>query len=510
MTETTDIPQVPVENQKKPGKAASFFFHAIAIKALILFPLFMLTALLIFLLTSSDFYTGILKNSDLIATFVKATRWDLETRIKNEIEEQVQLDSCRRQYQSVKNDYEEKKDYYQHINKTERFDALTSQRNELSRLTWKKAPDVFKNENEFKNYKKIELEKLDSLIDEVKTYRKENRDVIYQAEDDLDDAEEIFEDTAKTLQKKEEQAQKIIMSHENSLLGKIYSDLDIVSPILSDELNTKVIEKGMKTEIEKMISFMTTYRDQVEAGNVARNPFNINLPMFMDTLRIALPELRVSLWIEEEVNGIRQKRHLLSEIFVDKIQEIPDLQKRDVFVNLFKFSESGLAESLGRSYLDKINLSIQDGIVRMKPVALTGKSAETMEIVMIAATCAQYAKYALLAAALIFIAVIALFPFEKRKKAAWLSRILIYPSVIMLVAAVGAIVATFNAGTIFPELASKPVFKIYSEEILPVFILHIMIPVAAMFTVFTAAGTVIKIKNRPPEKKAEEISPQSA
>ena len=482
--------------EPKPGKAKTVIFYALSIKSLILVPVFLLLSLLIFLLTSSSYYTSILSKSDLVSTFVKAKKWGLETKIKEEIESELQLEEFRRQHETIKGDFEDKKDFLARLDKTEEYDRLEMQRKELSRLSWKKAPAVFKSEDEFKRYKKEELAKLDGLIDEIDAYRKENRKEISQAEDDLDEAEEAFDDSRKILDDKEKRAREIVLSHENSLTNKIYADLDTVSPVLTKELNDRIISGPVKNEIDKMISFMTSYQDQVAAGNVYRNPFNINLPAFQERVRVIVPEIRVSLWVEDTVNGIRQKRHLMSEIFVEKIQGIPDLKTKDMFVNLFKFSESGLGENFGRSYLGKAGLSIRDGVILKERTELSGHSADIMEKAMIGATIARYAKYVLAAAAVLLMLCLAAFPVERRKKLIHLSRVLVYPSIVMLAASGFLVIAGWMPERFFPGLIGDPLVNIYASEILFVLCLHIAVPVAALFGVLLIAGLAVRLIGR--------------
>ena len=488
-----------IETAEEPnqGKLRQVFFYALSIKSLILVPVFLLLSLLIFLLTSDVFYTSILSRSDLVSTFVKAKKWGMDARIREEIEDKTQLESFRREYEKIKNDFEDKKEFFARLNRTVEYDRLELQRKELSKLSWKKAPDVFKSEDEFKKYRKEELGRLDALIDEIDAYRKDNKSEISQAEDDLDDAEEAFEDSRKLLEEKDEQARRIVLSHENSLTGKIYADLDTVSPVLTRELNERIIDGPVKDEIGKFISFMTSYDEQVAAGNVYRNPFNINIPSFQERVRVVVPEIRVSLWVEDEVNGIRQKRHLLSEIFVEKIGSIPGLKTKDMFVNLFRFSESGMGESVGRSYLGKAGLSIRDGVIVMERTELAGRTARIMEKAMIAATYARYAKYALAAAALALLVVLAAYPTIARKKRIHVSRVLIYPSVAMMVLTAGASAASWMPERFFPTMMSDPLINIYAGEILFVLCLHLALPVAALFGLLLAAGIALRISAGP-------------
>jgi hypothetical protein len=372
--------------EQKPGMLASFFFRIVTLKALILVPLFLLASLMVFMLTSPSWYASILKHSDLIGTFVKAQNWRLETAIKNEIETETDLEAFKKEYSRITADYQEKCSRFDLLNKTEEYDSLVGQRKELARLTWKKAPEVFRNEAEFRRYKTEELQRLDALIDEIKSYRKDNRKTIAAADNARIAAEKLFTRSGRELDKKERRAQQIIMSHDNSFTGKIYSDLKAVSPVLTAELNGRIIDRGLKNEIAKTLTFMTSYYDQVRTGAVYRNPFNLDIAGYSESPRIVLPGLRLSLWVEDDIRGIRQKRHLLSEVFVEKIRELPDLHKKEAFIRLFTFSESSLAESLGRSYLKKVNLSISGGVITMKPLELDGRDAEIMETVMIAAT----------------------------------------------------------------------------------------------------------------------------
>jgi CRISPR/Cas system-associated endonuclease Cas1 len=111
----------------------------------------------------------------LIGTFVKARNWRLEATIKNEIESDTRLEAFKKEYSNISAEHQDKSDRYDRLNKSEQFDSLLGQRKELARLTWKKAPEVFRSEDEFSRYKREELLRLDALIDEIKAYRKDNR-----------------------------------------------------------------------------------------------------------------------------------------------------------------------------------------------------------------------------------------------------------------------------------------------------------------------------------------------
>lgn len=481
------LSDIPEKKEKKYR-----LLPVISYLSLIIVPLLIIVAVILFLLTSGTFYTSILKHSDLVRTSIYVTKWQTNETIRREIEEKTGLEAFKEEYKSIERNYEQRRDYYNNLNKTGEYDRLKQQRDELYDLSWKKAPAVFKSKDEFKKYRKEELDKLDRLIDEIKDYRWDNRGSISNAEDAYEDAEDAYEDARSLLKEKEEAAHDITLSHENSLLGQVYADMEIITPPLTEVLNEKLINGPVKEEINKAIDFITSYFEQVKAGNVYRNAFALTFNNRLDdNLRVRLPGFSISLWVEDQARGILQKRHLFSEVFVDIVRGLPNLKKRDTFINLFRFSESSMAENLGRAYLKNINLTIVNGVIRMEPVELSGDDARVMETVMRAATWGNYIKYVLPALVLGLFLIMALSGAPGDKKYRAIKRVLVWPSVLCIGICSIAVIASFFIGTIVPGYIENSVMEMYIGRFVPVLVLHIMVPMIVVFVPLLVIGIIM-------------------
>ncbi|PKL40853.1 MAG: hypothetical protein CVV44_04395 [Spirochaetae bacterium HGW-Spirochaetae-1] len=486
-------------------KNRNLFFSVISLFALILVPLFILFTIMYAVLTSSLPYVSLLKNARLVETFIHAKNWQMEEQIKEEIEQKVHLEEYKVEFKRIKADYDSKQAHVNAIQKVTEYDTLKKQRKELARLSWKKAPGIFNNENEFKQYKDDELQQLDIKIDAIEKYRDQNEDEIERARDEFSDAEDAFDDAMDTMEDKEEEAQDIIKSHKNSFMGKIYSDIEIISPPLTEELNQRFISVPVKREIEKFLYFMTHYEKQVENGNVYRDGLNLSGQGLQDTLKVRIPGFEISLWVEDEKNGIPQKRHLLSEVFVDKIDELENLKNRTLLANLFRFSDSGLAERFSRSYLKKARLTIDNGIIAMEKIELSGTSAEKMEVLMKVLTWGKYAAVGLPVLALCMILFIIFSSAERERKIRSLKRIFIYPGVLMI--GLGVIMAgmAFNINNILPDLFASPFVQIYMKRIFLLATLHVWGPVVAVFVVLAITGSFLKTGISENENKSSAV-----
>jgi len=486
-------------------KNRNIFFSVMSFSALILVPLFILYSILYTVLTSSLPYVSLLKNARLVETFIHAKNWQMEEQIKEEIEQKVHLEEYKAEFKRIKSDYDSKQSHVDAVQKVTEYDKLKKQRKELARLSWNKAPGIFSNETEFKKYKEDELRQLDVKIDAIEKYRDQNEDEIEKARDEFSDAEDAFDDAVDIMKDKEEEAQDIIRSHKNSFMGKIYSDIEVISPPLTEELNQRFISVSVKKEIEKYIYFMTHYEKQVENGNVYRDGLNLSGQGLQNTLKVQIPGFEISLWVEDEKNGILQKRHLLSEIFVDRIEKLDNLKNKKLLANLFRFSDSGLAERFSRSYLKKARLTIDNGIISMEKIELSGTSAEKLETFMKVLTWGKYAAAGLPVLALCMILFIIFSSAERERKMRNLKRILIYPGILMIGTGVIMAVLALNINNIFPDLFSSPLVQIYMKRIFLLATLHIWGPVVAVFVVLAITGSFLKTETNEIENTSSAV-----
>lgn len=480
-----------VEAQKSGGGLLIFL---LSLAAAVIVPLFLAVSLLSGLLTCSGLYTGILKNADLIETYIEATNLQVENKIKREIERKVHLEEFRDKFEAVKADYENKKKIYNELNRTEEYNELVKQRDELSDLSWDRAPERFKAEDDFKDYKEKELERLDRAIDEIRLFRDVREDDIERAEEEMENALDEMEDEQDVLEDKIDDANDIIASYKESFMGEVYSDIGKISPALTEELNSKLIERAVKDEVEKLIDFFSNYYEQKEFGNVYIDRLDDFLTDSEKSVKIRLPAISISLWVEDEINGVVQRRHLLSEIFIDRINEIDDLKNRRMFIKLFRFADSGMAELLGESYLKEYNFSVKDGVIKSEPVLLKGSAAEIVEKIMIAVTWSKYLKYILPVIALALLMSLAAAAKKRDAGYGYFRWVLILPSLIIVAAIAAVYLLSGRVFSLFPELVKSPVMRIYYISILDVALIHLLAPVAVLFTLLFISGMIFKRK----------------
>lgn len=482
-----------MENNNEPSKSKKgFLLTGASLISLIVVPLLLAIPLFFGLLTCPEFYTSILRNADLIETFVDASNWQVEKKIRRQIETSVHLEEFRIKYDTIKGLYEKKKENYDALNRTEEYEKIKKQREELSDLSYENAPDRFKIETEFETYKEGELNRLDSLMDEIKLFRDVNKDAIKAAEEEMEGAEEAYDDAKDILEQKMDEANDIIKEQKDSLSGEIYGDLNIISPVLTRDLNEKLIDTRVKAVIEEYISFFCSYYKQKELGNIYTDRMDTYLQGLSEPVKVRLPEIDISLYVEDEVNGVLQKRHIAGDIFIDRIMNIPGLKKREMFVKIFKFTESGLAEMIGDSYLKDYDFKISDGVIKSGPIILTGGTAAAVEFMMMAATLGKYLIYILPAAALIILFLIFRSKSEKSLGYVHIRRILILPSLAALIISLSAVLLSGFLTDIFPDLVSGPLLQSYCKTAFRVIAVHIFVPVAALFAVCLIAGFFIR------------------
>ena len=113
----------------------------------------------------------------------------------------------------------------------------------------------------------------------------------------------------------------------------------------------------------------------------------------MPELKIRVPDLSISLWVKGESGATMERRHLISEIFVDEIHRFKDIKNKSLFITLFRFAESSLGEFLGESYLKKYGLTLNNGVLKLKSNVISGSTARSMEKIMAVLTYGKYLIY---------------------------------------------------------------------------------------------------------------------
>jgi hypothetical protein len=487
------------EKEYKEGSRKDFFsllrdrgYGVVSVLSYILVPVCILAVILFCLLTEDTFYTGIIRNADLIRNFIHSRNWQMEEPVRQKIEDEVQLESFKKEFDRIRLDFDSRRAAFESINKADKYDSLKRRLEELTALTWERAPKVFRNKARFEDYRKQERRKLESRIEDIEKYREKKSDAIKTAASKMKEAEEAFRTARDTLHKKEERARNIALSYNDSFMSKIYSDAEILNKPLTAELNARLVDGAVKNEIDKTLRFMTSYDEQVVKGNVFRDRFTITEEGIADTLKIQFPRLSVSLWVNDSAEENSRRRHLLSDVFVEVVQKQDGLQKKDLFVNFFKLSETALADAMSDSFLKKNGISLRQGVISLKPVVFTGHKARRIESVMKFATFGNYLRFILLAVAFVFLAAMFLYPVDRLRKKRNIRRLLLYPSIGLILLSLLMIGLSGFAIHLFPEAILSAYMIIYIKKMLLVVAAHLFVPVIIAYSIIALSSLLFR------------------
>ena len=261
-------PHVTDKPDQAPAKPRGIIFTIASTVAIIVIPAAIVAAIVITVLLRPGFYTGILKDGKFITAFVEAKSWQVEKNINDEIERDVQITRFTREYEEIKSRHEQAKDDYMRISRDDEMESLEKQRGELKGLKWKEVKDTFPDEESFDKNREDELRNLKERIASIEEYRDRNSDQIKTARRAMKKAEEEYDDALSTLEDKKKEAEKIAERHRDTLVGKLYGDLERIEGPLSKILNDKLIDMAVRGEIEKVLRFLTSYDRQIEQKNI--------------------------------------------------------------------------------------------------------------------------------------------------------------------------------------------------------------------------------------------------
>lgn len=475
-----------------PGKNKGILLGTVHFITFFIMPVLIILLVLSVIFTNSEYYTRILKNADLINGFIEVKNIETNNAIQEEIEREVGLKEYTAKFEKISENYQYRKEEYKKINKEEEYRSLVEQKKDLKSMTWEEAKEIFPAREQFEKNREGELARVTSMIKNIETYRDEKEDMIEEYEDRLEDAEDEYNDAKDILEDKQDDARDIADKHKNTFSNRLYADLEILNPVLTKILNEKLIEGSVRNEIEKLLNFFTSYEKQKAYGNIYSISRPSNTLGEKQMLRVRFPEITISMWIKEDVNGEIRSRHLLSDIFVDEIRKMNNLQNRGLFITMFKFADTGLGEFVGRRFLKKTGIKISNGLIYMDNLVLEDESAETVATVMKVSTWSQYLIYAVPGILILYLLILFFSSAERRKKLKGLQVILIYPSLIIIIASGFAIVASRFVLDHYPQLITDVTLQTYAKSLLFVVSLHTFIPVAAVFTVLLITGLVLK------------------
>lgn len=485
-------PHVTDKPDQAPAKPRGIIFTIASTVAIIVIPAAIVAAIVITVLLRPGFYTGILKDGKFITAFVEAKSWQVEKNINDEIERDVQITRFTREYEEIKSRHEQAKDDYIRISRDDEMESLEKQRGELKGLKWKEVKDTFPDEESFDKNREDELRNLKERIASIEEYRDRNSDQIKTARRAMKKAEEEYDDALSTLEDKKKEAEKIAERHRDTLVGKLYGDLERIEGPLSKILNDKLIDMAVRGEIEKVLRFLTSYDRQIEQKNIYYARMKDTEGLTGRSLRVRFPDIAISLWVEDNSKGTPRRKHVLSQLMVDELDTIESLENRVLLKTLFRLSDTSLGEYFTGKYLKKLGLTIDGGIIRLTNLVLKDEKAEIASDVMEVLSWGQYAPYGAGGLLLIFILYLLFSTVDRRRKLAMLKRLFIYPSLLVLLACGAFVVASRNIFSYYPDFIQDLSVRSYVKHLSFTAAWHFIMPMLIVFGALFVAGLIIR------------------
>lgn len=454
-----------------------------------LIPVLISLSIIIILFLTPGFHIRIIKNLDLVKTFIEAKNLEVESDIKREIEKKTGISAFKPEYDRVKKDYDEKLLAFNKLNRTDEYKNIERQIDELDDLEWEKSSDSFKTEKDFDSFKKHKMKELKSALDEIENYRDKNEDSIEKSEDEMEKAKDLFEDADDKMKDKEEDARDIIEDRQGEFMNEMYHDISKIEPVLTEKLNTLFIDKEIKNIITTYLDFFTSYPEQKKAGNVYQSRLNVESGIIDTSTNVKLPPLRISYIVKINDNGIEKEKNLLSEVFAETVRSTPGLKSPWVMSKLFTMSDSWIAEKVGNSILKGTGVSYRDGVVKTESIILTGRKGEIAENIMIGMTAGKYLPYAAGAVSLILLLLIFILSADRRSGIKNAGYVLKYPSMVIAIAGIALILISLVPGLLLPEIISDPVKYAFLDRAVTTAVIYMLIPVIALFFILSLAGS---------------------
>lgn len=473
------------------------FLCIISIISAAIIPVLIAASIILALFLAPGFHVRIIKNLSLVKTFIEAKNLEVENDIKREIEKKTGITEFKTSYDSIKRDYNEKLLAFNRLNRTDEYKKIKEQIDELDDLEWEKSSDSFKTEDDFDRFKKHKMKELKSAREEIKEYRDKNEDAIDKSEDEMESAKDLFDDADDGMKEKEEAAREIIEKRSGEFMNEMYHDIAKIEPPLTEKLNTLFIDREVRDLISGYIDFFTSYPEQKRLGNVYQSRLNVESGVIDSSANVNIPPLRLSFIVKVNDNGIEKERNLLSEVFAETVKNTPGLKSPWVMAKLFSMSDSWIAERAGNTFLKEAGLTYSNGVIKSGPILLKGEKGDIAEKVMIAMTAARYLPYAALAVSVILLLAVFLLSPDRRSGLVNTGRIIKYPSAIIAIAGITAILLSLVPGLLLPETLSDPVKYAFLDRAATAVVLHAFIPVTAFFFLLSIAGGIlIKVGKR--------------
>lgn len=468
----------------------NILFTSISILSFLAIPTLTMLSILFFLITSSSFYTEIAKKSQFISTFVTAYQLKTDKRLEQEIEKKLQIKKSEKEFGTIKKKYLKDKKEYDTINKNKEYHHLQKREQELEDMEWQNYQKQFSSEEKFEEFKQVETKRVEKQIQKIDDYRQKNEQAIENVEDRFEDSEDKYEDALEDLQGRLKEAQTIRAEQKDSYSGQLFEDLEILEPQLTAILNEKLIEKGLKKEIEKVLGFMSNYYQQKEEKKIyyQQNPGR----EISQTLYVKLPNIDIDLKVDDVVNGKTVKRHLLSEVLVDEINKKPNLNNKKTFITIFKLADSSLGEYFANQFMQDFGISMRNGLIRIHPPILKGDKAQMIQQAMLVITWSKYLKY-LVAVILILLIIYVIFArVERKRKLQSLQTIFLIPSLLTLI--ISAIILLISRYILdyYPELFTDVTIKSYFDAMAYMIAKQILYPFIIVFGIMLVIAIFIR------------------
>jgi hypothetical protein len=425
----------------------TIFFHLANILAFFLIPLTLLAAVFLNLLLSPGFYTSTLARADLIGTYVEVATLKTNREIEQKIDEKVNLDDVQQKYDRIKEEYEAIHQRLQEMGRESEFQAAKKSLEDTRDLEWSEMKDLYPDKEKFQEYKKNEIQRLEDLLRSIRTIRNERQEDIASLKEKLEEKKDELDQARRKLERSEKKAERIAKRESSSLLGTLHSDLNILTPTLNHILKEKVITSQIRNELEKLFSFLTSYERQVRVGAIKdvriREGYTI-----LNTKEIDLPIITINLNVRSESGD---RKHLLADIFVEKVRSTEGIQNKNLLTAVFRLSETGLIEAIGRSIMKKQGISIRNGKITINK-ELRGEPAEKLAMAMRFLQYAPYFLYVPLGLALLYILILFMSRALVRRRLKALGRILFYPSLLLLLALWGTWIFLYLGSDLFTTM----------------------------------------------------------
>jgi len=472
--------------------------YILSVLSVIIIPLSVTAAILLTLAVNENFYIGVIKKLDLVETFIETKNLQLEKDIKKEIEKKTGMSQFRVEYEKIRKDFEEKSAAFTKLNKTDEYNRLDKQIDELDDLVWEKSSDSFKTEDDFDRFKKQKMLELKNAMKEIKEYRKKNDDAIDKAEDEMEKANDVFEDADDNLKDKESEAKDIIEKRRGDFMNEMYHDIAKIEPSLTESLNKLFIEQELRRVVREYLAFFTSWQQQVKAGNIYEARLNVESGMVENTKKVNLPPLNLSFKVKVNENGAVKEKNLLSEVFVEKIRETPGLKSPWVMTKIFSLADSFIVEKIGNTFLKGTGFSINDGVIKSETIVLSGDKASKLKRLFMILSFAKYSIYTAAAVAVLLLFLIFILSSDKKDGLRFTGFILKYPSAIIAIGGIAVIISSLKPGLVLPQIVNDPINSAFIDKIYFAIAYNFFVPLTAVFFISSIVGTLLLkfVKNK--------------